>query len=164
MSPGELRRFEEKYIPEPNSGCWLWTACTLPTGYGQLGVRRGRKRSMLAHRLSYEHFHNDKLQEEDLVLHHCDTPQCVNPDHLFVGTQADNMADMDRKGRRVPPPHRAGERNGHARLKRQDVRAIRAAVAAGESHRQLAERYGVSRPTVSAIAARRIWKHIEQEG
>src|SRR5678816_1649164 len=98
-----LDRFEEKYCPEPNTGCWLWTGSTNPSGYGQL-FRSWRKgsRPALAHRIAWELF-NGPIPDSIFVCHRCDTPSCVNPKHLFLGTCSDNMQDCSKKGRlRIP--------------------------------------------------------------
>lgn len=89
-----LNRFEEKYIPEPMSGCWLWIASELGNGYGQfrMGVE------VLAHRVSYRLFKGE-IPPGEVVRHTCDTPSCVNPDHLELGTYRDNNQDRDRRGR-----------------------------------------------------------------
>jgi hypothetical protein len=92
-------RFEDKVSIEPNSGCWLWTGSLNDTGYGQLWV--GSK-STRAHRLSYE-LHVGPIPEGMHVCHHCDNPPCCNPNHLFVGSHTDNMADKIKKGRGVNP-------------------------------------------------------------
>lgn len=92
-----LERFIDKFIPEPNSGCWLWTAYTLPKGYGRIKVDG---KAVLAHRVSHE-LHVGPIPEGLHVLHRCDTPSCVNPDHLFLGTPQDNMTDKMQKGRHV---------------------------------------------------------------
>lgn len=81
-------------MPEPNSGCWLWVGTTV-TGYGQLTF--GRKR-WLAHRLAWEAFRG-AVPGDLCVLHRCDVPACVNPDHLWTGTRLDNNRDMTAKGR-----------------------------------------------------------------
>jgi HNH endonuclease len=76
-------------------GCWLWTACLTPCGYGMFETRR---RTRLAHRWSYAAAYGP-IPDGLYVLHHCDTPECVRPNHLYLGTQTDNMADMKRRGR-----------------------------------------------------------------
>ena len=95
-------RFHEKYIPEPNSGCWIWEAAISNRGYGRLEV--GTKEDGFwaegAHRVSFK-LHKGPIPEGLLVLHRCDTPLCVNPDHLFIGTEADNAADREAKGRGI---------------------------------------------------------------
>lgn len=100
-------------IPEPNSGCWLWTAATDRAGYGVTGYAKGGSHTHRAHRVSYEAFIG-LIPEGMLVCHKCDTPGCVNPDHLFVGTPLDNMLDKARKGR-VKCHHRGKTHcvNGH---------------------------------------------------
>ena len=80
---------------EPNTGCWLW-AGRLVEGYGIFTLNH--RDNQLAHRASYEHFVGP-IPQGLFVLHKCDVRSCINPDHLFIGTHADNMADMKRKGR-----------------------------------------------------------------
>jgi HNH endonuclease len=99
-------------IPEPNSGCWLWLAAVAPNGYGKICITANRaKQSIGAHRVSYETF-NGAIPPNLLVLHRCDNRACINPDHLFVGTQKDNVDDMNKKGRH-PHPFKASCKNGH---------------------------------------------------
>lgn len=86
-------RFESKYIPVTESGCWIWIANIIKTGYGVIGVK-GKMR--LAHRTAWE-LYVDPIPEGIFVLHKCDVRSCVNPNHLFLGTHQDNMADMMKK-------------------------------------------------------------------
>jgi hypothetical protein len=90
--------WEAMTIPEPNSGCLLWLGYACPQGYGRVSVRGKRNRSCTAHRAAYECAHGP-FDESLTVCHSCDTPLCVNPDHLFIGTQKENLRDMRAKGR-----------------------------------------------------------------
>ena len=91
-------RFEGKFTPEPNSGCWLWMAAGGADGrYGRIGVNGN---SRLAHRVAWE-LYRGPISGNEHVLHKCDVTICVNPDHLFLGSHADNMRDMAEKGRAV---------------------------------------------------------------
>ena len=92
-----LERFEQKYEVEPNTGCWLWTAYIDPDGYGRIFYE---DRDVKACRVSYQLFIGP-IPIDLHVLHRCDTPACVNPKHLFLGTHADNMRDMFKKKRNV---------------------------------------------------------------
>jgi len=147
-----LERFEEKFVPEPNSGCFLWTASGGPNGYGHINI--GGK-TVRAHRAAYELF-KGPIPDNLCVLHTCDTPCCVNPGHLFAGTQTDNMTDMIKKGR---ARYLAGESHprGTAKLTEKQVLEIR--VATG-SQKQIAARYGIGCSNVSQIKSRQRWGHL----
>lgn len=141
-------RFWSKVWPkEGGDQCWLWTAAVNRKGYGDVNGRGVPSR--LAHRVSYE-FANGPVQAGMCVLHRCDTPACVNPAHLFLGTIADNNADMRAKRR-----HASGERNGSSTLTWKIADAIRAATG---TQSQIAARFGVNQSQVSRIKAGLIWR------
>jgi len=146
-----LPRFNDKYTPEPNSGCWLWTSVLNQKGYGLLRVEGRFQR---AHRVSYELF-KEPIPNEMCVLHKCDTPSCVNPDHLFIGTQKDNMHDMHRKGR---GPNLKGSNSGKAKITEDDVRAIR---ADNRPHKIISQDYPISVKSVTNIRCRSNWPWVK---
>ncbi len=138
-----------KFVDKTDT-CWLWTGCV--QRYGQFAPHQSR--AIKAHRFSWI-IHYGQIPEGMHVLHRCDNPPCVNPEHLFLGTHKDNMADMVSKGRQT-----LGEDNPSAKLKGVDVRAIRNRCKEGFSGKQLSEVFRVSRSTIYAIKNRHIWKHI----
>jgi hypothetical protein len=95
-------RIERLSMPEPNTGCWLFIGSLGSNGYGKLKGVRART-TIMAHRYSWE-AHNGPIPRGLFVLHRCDQPSCVNPDHLFLGTHVDNMTDMVKKGRQRQRP------------------------------------------------------------
>lgn len=145
-----LERFERKYIPEPNSGCWLWLGATTPKGYGQFYFP---PRNMVrAHVVSWEL--NRGPRNGLCVLHNCDNRCCVNPDHLRLGTQQENVADRELRGRRAP---QQGSMNGRATFTEDDVRIIR---ADPRRPRFIAADWGAPLSTIQNIRHRISWKHV----
>jgi len=150
-------RFWAKVRVAPANMCWEWLGAKSRGGYGEIWVRnenRPESKVARAHRLSWE-FRNGKIPNDLLVCHHCDNPSCVNPDHLFVGTIADNMADKKKKGREAP---QKGEQNHNSRLSSEQVAAI---LSSDQSQRKLASIYGVGKTAIANIKARRRWAHLE---
>lgn len=147
-------RFDAKWQPEPNSGCWLWHGTTDRNGYGQIQVD-GKTR--FAHRTSYALYCHE-IPGGAHVCHKCDTPACVNPDHLFLGDQQSNMADKMQKGRGV---FVKGESHGRVRLTENQVIEIIALLATGTiSKMALSRRYQVSRGAIRQIQEGRNWRHL----
>ena len=127
--------------------CWEWTGYRIETGYGQFGLNGKLE---LSHRVAWFLTHGELPELH--VLHDCDNPPCCNPNHLFLGTQQDNMADRDAKDRQP-----RGERQGHAKLTESKVHEIR---RSSESGPVLAKRFGVSARTISDVRHRKNWKHV----
>jgi hypothetical protein len=149
-----LARFESKYEPVTESGCWLWTASCGQYGYGQFSLKNSPR---FSHRVAWE-LYKGEIPEGMCVLHKCDTPACVNPNHLFLGTRRDNNADMCAKGRfRGYWP--SGEKHGNARLSLEQVTAI---LADKRLQKTIAVSYGMSQSQISNIKRRQHWKSVEQ--
>lgn len=150
------QRFWDKVEIESPDGCWLWSASTTHNGYGTFRLPRNGK-LVRAHRLSYESAHGP-IPDGMFVCHSCDTRNCVNPSHLFVGTAKENTADMMRK-KRHRPVGPIGESAGASKLKEDEVRTIRACRDL-LPQTELGRVFGVSQDSVSLILAGKTWKHI----
>lgn len=136
--------------------CWLWTGAKNSNGYGQVRTAEG---TFYVHRLAFATLNGDPGELD--VCHRCDTPLCCNPNHYFLGTQAENMADMARKGRSGRAGNGRGDESPNSKVTTEVVREIRRLVEAGEaSQYELAERFGIKQPTVNCIVKRRTWKHV----
>ena len=140
-------------IPVTETGCWLWTASALPSGYGQINVatEKGR-RPLLAHRVSYEEFVGPA--GDAFVLHRCDVPACVNPAHLFLGNHQANMDDKVAKGRQ-----RKGMGIPQAKLTDQQVQEI-LWLRGLKTQREVAKHYGVSQSLVSLLQSGKSRRHL----
>lgn len=140
---------------EKSDGCWLFTGGRRKAGYGMVGfVKDGRVTSAHASRYAYELTHGPVPQGLH-VCHRCDNPPCVRPDHLFLGTNGDNIRDAQHKGRRP-----FGETVKVSRLTDSAVLDIRARRSAGASTKSLADEYSVDRSTVYRALHGRTWSHI----
>lgn len=146
MKPLKERFFKKV---QKTDTCWLWMAAK-SGGYGQIGYAR---KLIKAHRVSWEIFRG-KIKNNLCVLHKCDNPSCVNPDHLFLGTQKDNAIDRSKKNR---GGNLKGIANGRSKLNHNQVIAIRKRV---ESNSSVAKEFGISPSQVSKIRKRKEWKHI----
>lgn len=159
--------FKEKMKPMPN-GCIEWTGNIDTTGYGRFGFDQ---KILLAHRVSWVLFKGE-IPKDMCILHKCDNPPCVNPEHLFLGDRGENARDMAKKGRQwvqKNPNGRPicplelkprGEKHGNAKLSNEEVLSIRTRFCAGEKQKDLAAIFGVSKSLVNQITNHSIWRHI----
>lgn len=152
-------RFWKHVTPGEPDECWEWQgACS--NGYGFLSGVPPRK-WVKAHRVSWK-IHNGPIPEGRHVLHTCDNPPCVNPAHLYVGTNADNVHDraVRKRGREHRTENR-GEDHPMSKFTEAEVRAIRAALRTGRTQAEVGRMFGVSQPNVSKIGLRQIWAHLD---
>lgn len=173
------QRLEDGSMPVPECGCWIWLGARRAKRYGQL---RFNQKHLAAHRAAWVVYRGE-IPEGLHVLHKCDTPLCINPDHLFLGTHLDNMEDKETKGRgnhaagerngrhtkpertsrgddhytRKQPGLKRGELNGRAKLTPADVISIRqwpGKQAAAARH------FGVTKTTIRGIWLGKLWSHL----
>ena len=152
-----LDRFDSKWVPVTECGCHLWTASVTKAGYGKFSRQDGTTRWVLAHRYSYERV-NGKIPDGLLVCHKCDTPSCVNPEHLFVGTYTDNNRDRETKNR---GRQQFGEKHGRSKLDEKQVIQLRELVRSGTMSSYAAgKKFGIDKKTAYDIASGKLWKHV----
>lgn len=151
-----IKRFWS-HVEKQDGGCWLWMGSVRHNGYGEVCIPGGK---MAAHRFSYE-LEFGPIPDGLYVCHRCDTPACVNPDHLFLGTPQENSDDREAKRR-----NRYGEARSDAKLTAEQVRFIR------EHHiprhrefsaRALARRFGVHSSTVDEVLHGRSWRYVDED-
>jgi hypothetical protein len=153
MVKKQVHDLMERMVQDPTTGCWLWEGPSKPPrGYAIYNCRKGGKNApQYVHRLSYE-MHFGKIPKDRIVMHTCDNRICFRPEHLRLGTPADNSADMAAKKRST-----FGARNPMAKLTDKDVLDIRASQLSGY---QIAKNYGLSQTTIYGILQRKRWKHL----
>lgn len=149
----DIDRFWDKV--DCSGECWEWIASIGSTGYGQFAKNNMPQK---AHRVAWIITYGD-IPSNLQVLHSCDNRKCVRPDHLFLGTQLDNMRDMISKGRSNHPPN-LGEKHGMAKLSTQDVIAIRQ-LRGQKTYKAIAEEFGVATSTIGMIMTGDNWRHIK---
>lgn len=180
LTQSEKDRFFEKVFIGSEKDCWLWLAYTI-NGYGRF---RLRGKQCYAHRVAWV-IANGEIPDEKLVCHKCDTPPCVNPTHLFVGTHVNNTQDALDKGRMAvgvrngsytcPERRPRGDRNGSrthpesmprgenhtsAKLNEMNIFSIRSRYSQGETITEISKDFDVSIQQIFRIVRRRLWKHI----
>lgn len=151
--PAAVRFWRLVKLDDPDR-CWLWTGSDDGRrGYGHFYPTIKPKRHIAAHRYSFEFFYGVVTL---CVLHRCDTPKCVNPNHLFLGTNRENTADRHRKGRSA-----RGERSGQAKLTEAQAREV-LTLRGTTTQLAVAERFGVARGTVGAIWRGKLWSWLSE--
>jgi len=152
-----VQRFFEK-IGYGMSDCWFWFGGRDQTGYGRMRIKNYTNENF-AHRISWE-LHNGKIPNGMKVLHKCDVPNCVNPDHLFLGTQQDNMKDMVEKGHTIRKAQK-GVKNGCAKLNDEKILEIRKLYKTGDwFQHELAKKFGVAQMTICRVVNQKLWSHV----
>lgn len=152
-------RFWAKVQRTTGDGCWLWKGATDSHGYGRIGLG-GRSAGIDGtHRVSWIIAHGP-IPDGMWVLHRCDVPACVRPDHLFLGSRSDNMSDCSAKGRLKLPGLR-GERHPNSKLDERCIAEMRRRRAAGESCDSIATSFAVDRTNVWLIVSGRAWRESE---
>jgi hypothetical protein len=142
----------DRMVIRPGTRCWVWTGASVGNGYCQITNDYSALNNKYVHRASWE-LHNGEIPAGMFVMHRCDNPRCINPEHLCVGTHADNMADMVRKNRQAN-----GGDQGAAKLTDEDVKLIRAAPR-GE-RMSLARKLGIDYTTFWLARTRKTWRHL----
>ena len=144
-------RFDENYDLVPETTCWIWNKSCGPQGYGKISIDH---KDIRAHRLSWE-LHHGPIPDGMLVCHHCDVPECVNPDHLFLGTAKDNTQDSIKKGRMT----RMRSEDAYAvKLTRGKVAKIRQLRASGISYQGIANRFNVGPTCIMRVCKHITWR------
>lgn len=145
-------RLRHYVAPETPNGCWEWTGAR-NKNYGMVSIPGSKLRG--AHIVAWEVAHGTSLPEGMVIRHTCDNPPCVNPDHLLLGTPADNIHDAVTRDRNA-----YGSRHGIAKLTEELVREIRSLHEAGVSQREIGNRFGVTQANVNLVVTRKTWRHV----
>lgn len=162
LSKPAIERVLDKVIPIPFSGCWIFMGATNHFGYGIAGTGGRGEPVDRVHRIAYKYFKGE-IPKGMFVCHTCDIPSCCNPDHLFLGTNQDNVNDMVKKKRNSKPPrnpHIVGSAHPGAKLTEDQVLEIRDLYRKGITQKILAEQYGVARQSISKIVNNKRFKHV----
>lgn len=146
-------------LVDKSSNCWIWAGKSInKKGYGQIQIGGAGSKRISVHRLSYE-LHHGEIPSGLVVMHKCDNPSCVNPDHLELGTQSKNIKDAIDRGRKIStPPHKFGEAHGASKLTEENVIEIRSSL---EETKKLALKFGVSKSSIERVRNRKTWSHIK---
>lgn len=154
LNPSDIKRFWSKVNVLSHNECWNWLAGTRRRGYGRFWLSgKGEVATRVSYFITYGYI------SDESVLHTCDNPSCVNPDHLFLGTCKDNTNDMMNKGRGINQ-FKNGENHSLSILKEVDVLKVREMYQNGEKQKEIAKKYNVNQSLISLVVNRRRWNHI----
>lgn len=150
-----------KHILKTSCGCWIWLGGTYSNHYGSFRIGSlsdNTRKQVLAHRWSYE-FHKGPIPDNLFVCHTCDTPSCVNPDHLWTGTRSENSLDMYNKGR-MNNTYLKGSEKPNSIFTEIDILKIRELSKTGLSYSEISKIYNSSKSAIADIVKRRSWRHV----
>lgn len=146
-----------KFIDKKENGCWIFTGAKDKLGYGRMSIN---KKTVLSHRLAWLIKYGE--YPDECLCHKCDTPSCVNPDHLFVGTRLDNNLDMKNKGRMYILKPQIGSKHPMSKLIEKDIEKIRELYKKGMSRKDINKQFKqVSYSTIKLIISNKIWKNVQ---
>jgi hypothetical protein len=148
------KRFWSKINKDTESGCYEWKGNLDKNEYGRFKVNY---KDVRAHRFSYE-LHHGEIPEGMLVLHSCDNPKCVNPNHLSIGTHKENMLDRNNKNRQYKPK---GSLHHNSKLTEEKVLIIKSKLISGEKEVDIAKEFNVSKRTIEHIKSGYSWSHVQ---
>lgn len=157
LNQAEIDRFWKKVDKKCKEQCWEWTGGKFQMGYGMVCLRRGCRKTFLAHRIAWIIHNKKQIPEKMMVCHTCDNRICVNPFHLYVGTGKDNNTDTIKRNR---GNRKIGGQCSWAKLTENSVLAI---LASTERQYILAKRYGVHQSQISEIKSGKQWRHLSQK-
>lgn len=157
----EIYRFNCSYIKDDISGCWVWQGKSRSGTSRKYGKIKVNGKNMPAHRYSWELHNQQKIPDGLFVMHKCDNPECVNPDHLSIGTASENMKDMVSKGRHISNLKIGlrGEDAGNSKLTQKQALNI---FNDSRSQRAIAKDFGVTQAAVSLIKRKKTWRFIHE--
>lgn len=155
LTEKDIERFLSKIDKNSSpNGCWIWTAHLSINGYPRF---RLNKKTLEGHRLSYFIFKDNIFPDKNYICHTCDNPSCVNPEHLFAGTNQDNMTDRNNKNRQWKP---IGSKHPRALIDEEDVKEIKKLLKCGMTHKNIAKKFNVKISLISDISCKRTWIHV----
>ena len=156
LTKAEVDRFFNKVDKRKDEECWEWTGAKFNTGYGMVALKKGRRKTHAAHRISWIIQNKEPIPTGLIICHTCDNRLCVNPNHLYAGTHLQNNLDTIRRGR---TNRKLGEECSWAKISEKDARYI---LESTEKQADLAQKFGVDPSTICQIKSGKRWKHLHR--